>query len=89
MSQRTPIWPYVLVLGCLFALALIAPRGWDHFAADDGAQPTAASQGATTPPPFDPDPQLVDDLENNPFAVRAFRKNAQAAHDQAERQRRS
>lgn len=46
MSQRTPIWPYVLVLGCLFALALIAPRGWDRFAADDGAQPTAASQAA-------------------------------------------
>ena len=47
LSQRTPIWPYVLVLGCLFALALIAPRGWDHFATDDGVQQTAASQTST------------------------------------------
>jgi len=38
-------------------------------------------------PPFDPDPDLVDDVEGNPFALRSFRRAAQQAHDAAERQR--
>ena len=50
MRQRTPIWPYILVLGCLFALALIAPRGWDHFAQDDAAKQATISE---TPSPSD------------------------------------
>lgn len=28
MKQRTPLWPYLLVLGFLFALSLAAPHGW-------------------------------------------------------------
>ncbi len=50
LRHRTPIWPYVLVLGCLFALALIAPRGWDHFSQDDSAKQAAIVQA---PPPSD------------------------------------
>ena len=51
LSQRTPIWPYVLVLACLFALALIAPHGWDHFAAGDGANRTASQAPAQSDRP--------------------------------------
>lgn len=36
------------------------------------------------PPPFDPDPALVADVEGNYFALRAFRKAAQSAHDEAQ-----
>jgi hypothetical protein len=49
------------------------------------AEPTAGE----APPPFDPDPALVADVENNRFALRSFRKAAQQAHDAAERQRAS
>jgi hypothetical protein len=48
------------------------------------------SPGDTGPeaaPVFDPDPDLVADLEGNPFALRSFRKAAQKAHDAAVRQR--
>ncbi|HEY2760821.1 MAG TPA: hypothetical protein VGI75_08760, partial [Pirellulales bacterium] len=27
-NQRSPIWPYLLVLGSLFALSLAIPHGW-------------------------------------------------------------
>ena len=39
------------------------------------------------PPPFDPDPGLVADRENNRFALRAFREGAKAEHARAEKQR--
>ena len=51
------------------------------------ATTTAEPTPDAAPPPFDPDPALVADVENNPFAVRSFRKAAQEAHDAAERQR--
>lgn len=34
-------------------------------------------------PPFDPDPELVADLEGNWFAVRAFREHAEQAEREA------
>lgn len=40
----------------------------------------ATAVTAQPSPPFDPDPALVADRENNWFAVRAFRRDAQAAH---------
>lgn len=47
LRQRTPIWPYILVLGCLFALALIAPHGWDHFSQDGAAKQATVSPTAS------------------------------------------
>jgi hypothetical protein len=47
----------------------------------------AAAQNDEAPPPFDPDPALVGDLEGNRFALRAFRKGAETAHDAAEAER--
>ena len=46
-------------------------------------------QGAETDdtPPFDPDPALVGDVENNRFAIRSSRKAAEEAHEQAVRDR--
>jgi hypothetical protein len=52
-------------------------------ATEDGA----LAQNDDAPPPFDPDPALVADLEGNRFALRAFRKGAEAAHDAAEAER--
>jgi hypothetical protein len=55
---------------------------------NDGAVTTApAAPGPEGAPLFDPDPDLVADVESNPFALRSFRKAAQKAHDDAERQR--
>src|ERR1700736_4305900 len=31
-NQPSPVWPYLGVLVCLFALAVTAPRGWQPFA---------------------------------------------------------
>jgi hypothetical protein len=52
-------------------------------------QPAAAvvSEGPDSPPPFDPDPALVADREGNRFALRAFRRSAEQAHEAAEKQR--
>jgi hypothetical protein len=36
-NRRNPIWPYLLVLACLFALSIAAPRGWQR-----GRQPDAS-----------------------------------------------
>lgn len=47
MSQRTPIWPYVLVLACLFALALVAPHGWDHSDRNHGSERSPAEQSGS------------------------------------------
>lgn len=47
----------------------------------------AGAPGPEPAPLFDPDPDLVADLESNPLALRSFRKAAQKAHDDAERQR--
>ncbi len=50
MSQRSRVWPYVLILGCLFVMALVAPHGWDHFGPVDFRQSTseqAAPAGQT------------------------------------------
>ncbi len=30
LNRRNPIWPYLLVLACLFGLAIAAPRGWQR-----------------------------------------------------------
>ena len=54
---------------------------------NDGVTTTAEETGLGDSPLFDPDPDLVADLEGNPFALRSFRKAAQKAHDAAERQR--
>lgn len=43
-----------------------------------------ADIGHRDPIPFDPDPGLVADLENNRRAVRGSREVARAAHDEAE-----
>lgn len=51
-------------------------------------KPVAHTTEAETPPPFDPDPELVADVESNRFALRAFRKAASDAHEQAEAERR-
>lgn len=45
---------------------------------------TTAVTGTPDPAPvFDPDPDLVADLENFPFALRTLRKAAQKAHAEA------
>ena len=31
-NQSSPVWPYLGILVCLFALAVTAPRGWQPFA---------------------------------------------------------
>src|SRR5207302_4476649 len=30
LNRRNPLWPYLLVLACLFALSIAAPRGWQR-----------------------------------------------------------
>ncbi len=37
LNKRNPIWPYLLVLGCLFALSIAAPRGWQRMEHDKGS----------------------------------------------------
>lgn len=55
---------------------------------DDTAVTTApGAPGPESAPVFDPDPDLVADVENNRLALRSFRKAAQKDHDAAERQR--
>ena len=55
---------------------------------NDAAVTTApGAPGPEAAPVFDPDPDLVADVENNPFAIRSFRKAAQKDHDDAERRR--
>ena len=34
-SQRSPLWPYLLVLSALFMLSLAVPRGWQQESNDD------------------------------------------------------
>jgi hypothetical protein len=37
LNRRNPIWPYLLVLACLFALSVAAPRGWQRTSQEDPA----------------------------------------------------
>jgi hypothetical protein len=30
LNRRNPLWPYLLVLACLFVLSIAAPRGWQR-----------------------------------------------------------
>ena len=47
VKQRAVLWPYILALGCLFALSLVAPRGWQRA---DGFNGTAdRANGSATP----------------------------------------
>jgi hypothetical protein len=52
-NERTPIWPYLIVVGCLFALSIAAPRSWQRGATarrlltrHEFASARAASQAA-------------------------------------------
>lgn len=49
----------------------------------DAAAAPALEAPIPEPPVFDPDPDLVADLEGNPLALRGFRKAARKAHDEA------
>lgn len=31
-NHKSPIWPYLAVLACLFAVCVLAPRGWQQLA---------------------------------------------------------
>ena len=42
VKQRAVLWPYILALGCLFALSLVAPRGWQRADGTSGAPAGAA-----------------------------------------------
>lgn len=45
------------------------------------------NQKSDSPPPFDPDPALVADLEGNAAALRDLRRTAQKEHEAAEKER--
>jgi hypothetical protein len=66
MNKRNPIWPYLLVLGCLFALSIAAPRGWQH-AGSENRSDELANQPApvTTSPPAAPAPEIVRAVSSN------------------------
>lgn len=51
LSQRSRVWPYVLILGCLFVMALVAPHGWDHFGQTDLNQPIKDNPAETVAGP--------------------------------------
>src|SRR5262245_52866083 len=40
-SQRSPVWPYLLVLTALFLLSLAVPRGWQQESGSDEWKPIA------------------------------------------------
>jgi len=44
LRQRTPLWPYLLVLGFLFVLSLAAPRGWSPAAGTSRTEPDSAQR---------------------------------------------
>ncbi len=35
LNRRNPLWPYLLVLACLFVLSIAAPRGWQRAAPEN------------------------------------------------------
>ncbi|HEV2972027.1 MAG TPA: hypothetical protein VGY55_18785 [Pirellulales bacterium] len=54
LNRRNPIWPYLLVLACLFGLSVAAPRGWQRSGGEDRSndlanqRPLLKMENATT-----------------------------------------
>ncbi len=53
-NQRNPIWPYLLVLACLFLLSVAAPRGWERTFQNDRHDSQTFSNSPATPPVVPP-----------------------------------
>ena len=73
LKRKSPIWPYLGILACLFALSLAAPRSWERIA----RRPTAnkllseRTSSATEPTPnlertLDIEPDLAQPSEKAP-----------------------
>ncbi len=48
LRPRTPLWPYLLVLGFLFVLSLAAPRGWGPAAGDRSCPAATANHDSAS-----------------------------------------
>ncbi len=43
-KKQSPIWPYLVVLACLFVLSVTAPRAWERMARQQGVGHLRASR---------------------------------------------
>jgi hypothetical protein len=44
LNRRNPIWPYLIVLACLFALSIAAPRGWKGSGGENRSEELASQR---------------------------------------------
>ncbi len=64
LNKRNPIWPYLLVLGCLFALSIAAPRGWQHNGSENRSD-ELAQEPTTFQTPAPTVPEVVQPTATN------------------------
>jgi hypothetical protein len=50
----------------------------------ENATVSAGQPDRGAPPPFDPDPELIDHLEGSEFWLKAYRRDAEKAHREAQ-----
>ena len=67
-NRSSPIWPYLAVLACLFAVCVLAPRGWQRLARNESVdvflqdnQPKLSGRLRWNQRPAKPAPALVAD----------------------------
>ncbi|HKD37260.1 MAG TPA: hypothetical protein VKB78_10675, partial [Pirellulales bacterium] len=69
MNRRNPLWPYLLVLACLFVLSIAAPRGWqravrenrsDELSSEQPLAPSIAHPEVVRPTPIVADTPSLD-----------------------------
>ena len=48
-KRKSPVWPYLGILACLFVLSITAPRAWDRMGRQETLSPVSARKAAPAP----------------------------------------
>jgi hypothetical protein len=68
-KKRSPVWPYLGILACLFALSVTAPRAWDRMARHESLQQMLESRKARAVD-SQPGPEPLEQFEDSELTAR-------------------
>src|SRR6185503_17881716 len=68
-KKRSPIWPYLGILVCLFVLSVTAPRAWDRMARHESLARMLANRKAKARE-TSPAPQPLEAVDESEFTAR-------------------
>ena len=71
-KKRSPIWPYLGILACLFVLSVTAPRAWDRMAHHESVQQVLERRPAQAVE-SQPMAELLEQVDENELTARGDR----------------